>query len=122
MDRRAFNSMALPFMAVPLLMAHQRAFALSIGNLTNAEASQGLKTALERGALAAVNLLGKPDGFLGNDKVRIPLPGQVRYRQVARRLVLDDRGRGAKDSSGSDGDGERRAAKSVWCAALEPLA
>lgn len=53
MDRRAFKSMALPFMAVPLLMAHQRAFALSIGDLTNAQASQGLKTALERGALAA---------------------------------------------------------------------
>jgi hypothetical protein len=34
-----------------------------------------LKTALEKGALSAVALLGKPDGFLGNDKVRIPLPG-----------------------------------------------
>lgn len=77
MDRRVVNSMALPFMATPLLMAHQRAFALSIGDLTNAEASQGLKTALERGALAAVNLLGEPDGFLGNDKVRIPLPGYL---------------------------------------------
>lgn len=77
MDRRAFNSMALPFMAVPILMAHQHALALSIGDLTNAEASQGLKSALERGALAAVNLLGKQDGFLGNDKVRIPLPGYL---------------------------------------------
>ena len=34
-----------------------------------------LKTALERGAVAAVDLLGKPDGFLANPKVRIPLPG-----------------------------------------------
>ena len=33
------------------------------------------KAALEKGALAAVSLLGKTDGFLGNDKVRIPLPG-----------------------------------------------
>jgi hypothetical protein len=72
MDRRAFNAMTLP-----LFMAHQRAFALGIGDLTNAEASQGLKTALERGALVAVSLLGKPDGFLGNDKVRIPLPGYL---------------------------------------------
>lgn len=77
MDRRTFNSMVFPCLALPLLMAHQRAFSLSIGDLTNAEASQGLKAALERGALAAVNLLGKPDGFLGNDMVRIPLPGYL---------------------------------------------
>ena len=43
--------------------------------MTNAEASQGLKTALEKGALAAVAILGKADGFWGNDKVRIQLPG-----------------------------------------------
>lgn len=36
-----------------------------------------MKTALEKGALAAVALLGKPDGFFGNDKVRIPLPGYL---------------------------------------------
>lgn len=31
--------------------------------------------ALERGAAAAVNLLGRSDGFLGNPNVRIELPG-----------------------------------------------
>jgi Protein of unknown function (DUF4197) len=39
---------------------------------------------LEKGALAAVNLLGKADGFLGNDRVRIPLPG---YLQDASKLL-----------------------------------
>ena len=39
------------------------------------EAASGLRAALERGAAAAVDLLGRPDGFLGNPKVRIPLPG-----------------------------------------------
>ena len=34
----------------------------------------GLKAALERGAQVAVAQLGAPDGFLGNDKVRIGLP------------------------------------------------
>ncbi len=73
MDRRQFNS---AFTLGPLILAAtQRAHALSINDLSSAEASQGLKTALERGAVAAVNLLGKPDGFLGNPKVRIPLPG-----------------------------------------------
>lgn len=39
------------------------------------EAVQGVRSALERGANAAVALLGRHDGFLGNPKVRIPLPG-----------------------------------------------
>ena len=75
MDRRQFGSAAGSSFATLLLFAHAQAHALSLGDLTNAEASQGLKAALEKGALAAVNLLGKTDGFLGNDKVRIPLPG-----------------------------------------------
>jgi Protein of unknown function (DUF4197) len=45
------------------------------GLLSQADASEGVKVALERGALAAIGLLGKTDGFLGNPKVRIPLPG-----------------------------------------------
>ena len=75
MHRRQFNSVSVSAMATLVALTHQHALALSLGDLTNAEASQGLKAALEKGALAAVGLLGKPDGFLGNDKVRIPLPG-----------------------------------------------
>jgi hypothetical protein len=76
-NRRQFSSIPLPLMAAAILMAHQHARALTLGNLTQAEASQGLKVALEKGALAAVNLLGRPDGFLNNEKVRIPLPGYL---------------------------------------------
>jgi Protein of unknown function (DUF4197) len=75
MDRRQFNSVSAATLASLVALTHQHALALSLGDLTNAEASQGLKAALEKGALAAIGLLGKPDGFLGNDKVRIPLPG-----------------------------------------------
>jgi hypothetical protein len=75
MDRRDFNSVSVPVMAALIGLAHQQARALTLDDLTNAQASQGLKVALEKGALAAVSLLGKTDGFLGNDKVRIPLPG-----------------------------------------------
>jgi Protein of unknown function (DUF4197) len=39
------------------------------------DAVLGVRSALERGANAAVDLLGRNDGFLGNPKVRIPLPG-----------------------------------------------
>ena len=51
--------------------------ALTLADLTGADASAGVKTALERGAVAAVGLLGRTDGFLGNPKVRIPLPGYL---------------------------------------------
>ncbi|MDO8448120.1 MAG: DUF4197 domain-containing protein [Rhodoferax sp.] len=84
MDRRQFNSIPVPLLAAVILLAQQRAHALSIDDLSNAEASQGLKMALEKGALAAVSLLGKTDGFLGNDKVRIPLPG---YLEDASKLL-----------------------------------
>lgn len=75
MDRRHFNRAASTTLASMILLAHARAYALSIGDLTDGEASLGLKTALEKGAAAAINLLGRKDGFLSNDKVRIPLPG-----------------------------------------------
>ena len=45
------------------------------GALSQLDAGNGIRAALERGAVFAVDQLGKSDGFLGNDKVRIPLPG-----------------------------------------------
>ena len=42
--------------------------------ITESDAALGVRAALERGATAAVDLLGRTDGFLGNPKVRIPLP------------------------------------------------
>lgn len=45
---------------------------------SEADASLGVKTALERGASSAVSLLGRPDGFLGNPRVRIPLPSGLK--------------------------------------------
>lgn len=38
------------------------------------EAASGVHALLEQGAVAAVGLLGRSDGFLGNPQVRIPLP------------------------------------------------
>lgn len=75
MDRRQFNAVSSSLVLATLALAHHRANALSLADLSNADASKGLKTALEQGALAAVGLLGQTDGFLRNDKVRIRLPG-----------------------------------------------
>lgn len=82
MDRRQFNSISL--MVAVILLAQQKAHAFSLDDLSNKVAAQGLKTALERSAIAAINTLGKPDGFLGNEKVRIPLPG---YLEDASKLL-----------------------------------
>jgi Protein of unknown function (DUF4197) len=43
-------------------------------SLSSVDAGSALRTALERGADIAVAQLGKNDGFLSNDKVRIGLP------------------------------------------------
>ena len=75
MNRRQFSSAASSALGLATMAAWRQAHALGLGDLTHTEASQGLKAALERGALAAVGLLGKPGGFLDNPKVRIPLPG-----------------------------------------------
>ena len=75
MDRRDFSAATASALGALLLSTYQTAYALSVADLTDQEASSGLKAALEKGALAAVGLLGQPNGFLGNEKVRIPLPG-----------------------------------------------
>ncbi len=84
MDRRQFNTATVGSLSALLLSTYQHAYALSLSDLTEGEASQGLKLALEKGATMAVSLLGKPDGFMGNDKVRIPLPG---YLEDAAKLM-----------------------------------
>ncbi len=56
-----------------LLVATQ-AHALGLADLSNKDATAGLKQALIKGSETAVAALGKPDGFLGNARVRIPLP------------------------------------------------
>lgn len=77
MDRREFNSVWMPVLGVCLGLSGGMAQAMSLADLSQGEASQGLKTALEQGAKAAVLQLGQTNGFLGNEKVRIPLPGYL---------------------------------------------
>jgi hypothetical protein len=77
MDRREFNSVWGPVLSACLGLSAGAAQALSLESLSQADASKGLKEALEQGAKAAVSQLGQPDGFLGNEKVRIPLPGYL---------------------------------------------
>ncbi len=63
--------------------------------LSNQDASNGLKAALQAGSAAAVSKLGVENGFLNNDKVKIKLPGileqaQPLLKMTGRGQQLDD--------------------------------
>ena len=84
MQRRQFTTALLPLGAV-WFSAVRVAAGVSAGilaagpawaaGLTEGDAGLGIRSAMERGATAAIGSLGRSDGFLGNPKVRIPLPG-----------------------------------------------
>lgn len=65
------------------------AHALSLDDLSNKDTAGGLKEALTQGAGKAVDMLGKTDGFLGNPKVKIPLPESLeKAESVMRKLGM----------------------------------
>jgi hypothetical protein len=63
------------------------AWAISLGDLSNQDAVGGLKQALTQGADYAVKALGAKDGFLGNPKVTIPLPGYLQKGEGMLRMM-----------------------------------
>ena len=62
-------------------------FALGIADLSNQDAVAGLKDALTQGSAAAIGKLGVENGFLGNAKVKIPLPDAIRRVESGLRLL-----------------------------------
>lgn len=63
------------------------AHALSIADLSNKDAVDGLKAALDKGTQLAVQRLGAENGFFGNDKLKIPLPESLKRVESALRLA-----------------------------------
>ena len=63
------------------------AWADLLSQLTQRDAGNGLKAALERGTQAAVDALGKTDGFWGNERVRIELPEWLHKAEGALRML-----------------------------------
>ncbi|BBP66820.1 MULTISPECIES: DUF4197 domain-containing protein [Pseudomonas] len=59
------------------LLICANAMALSLGDLSQKDATGGLKDALTQGAQVAVQQLGKPGGFNNNPEVKIELPGKL---------------------------------------------
>jgi hypothetical protein len=60
--------------------------AAGLDEVSSADAASGIREALARGADYAVSSLGQKDGFLGNPKVRIPLPGYLQKAEGALRM------------------------------------
>jgi hypothetical protein len=92
MQRRSFCSTLslVTLSAIPVLARAQ-----GLAGITDLDASRGLKSALEKGALAAVQLLGRQDGFLGNPQVHIPLPSALQdmanfLRAIGMRKQLEE--------------------------------
>ncbi len=62
-------------------------YALSLSDLTQGDASGGLKDALAQGAKVAVQQLGKPGGFSNDPAVRIELPGNLGKAASAMKMM-----------------------------------
>ena len=62
-----------------------QAWSAGLADLSNQDTASGLKEALTRGAEMAVGQLGKTNGFLGDKRVRIPLPEAAQTVEKAMR-------------------------------------
>lgn len=78
----ALSSLALLLTLAPPTTA----LANEVASLSNKDAAAGIKEALVKGAEAAVGQLGQPNGFLGNDRVKIPLPGSLQKAERSLRM------------------------------------
>ncbi len=78
------NALTMMITTLALSLSCQAA---DLSKLSNVEASSGLKDALIQGAAAAITKLGKADGFLGDERVKIPLPDALRKVERGLKLV-----------------------------------
>ncbi len=75
--------------ALIAMLAWSPPAAAQLDRISNRDAVAALRTALEKGSRAAVESLGRTDGFFGNEQVRIPLPESLqRAEGLLRRLGM----------------------------------
>ena len=75
------------FIALFLLVTLSPARAAGLDAISGEESSGALRQALTQGASAAVASLGRPDGFLGNPRVKIPLPENLQKAEKMMRKL-----------------------------------
>ncbi|MDX2277766.1 MAG: DUF4197 domain-containing protein [Hyphomonadaceae bacterium] len=76
-----FSRRGLVFAAAAFAMPAWAAQPL-LDSLTQGDATRGIRDALGLGAMNAVTRLGQPNGFFGEPRVRIPLPGLLGTAQT----------------------------------------
>ncbi|MDO4683279.1 MAG: DUF4197 domain-containing protein [Lautropia sp.] len=84
-------SLGLNLAVVGVASVPMAAQALDLSALTQADATAGVKAALQKGADAAVSSLGKSNGFLGNPEVKIPLPEAMQQARKLMKLMGKDK-------------------------------
>ncbi len=85
----------LPSVAFAAFLTAGTAFGFSLADLTNQDATRGIKGALSAGAASAIDKLGVSGGFMNNPKVKIPLPRGL--DEVAKGMRLMGRGKDADE-------------------------
>jgi hypothetical protein len=78
--KRILAAIAVSVFAAPL-------WAIELADITNKDATSGLRQALSDGAAAAVGKLGTENGFFGNPKVKIPLPEALQKVEGVMRMM-----------------------------------
>ena len=78
-----------------VIRGHGQQGAGAVAVLADSEIADGLRAALEKGVMSAVERLGAEDGFLANTKVRIPVPKALELvqdglRTMGRADIADD--------------------------------
>lgn len=71
----------------PLVLSLLLPLSVQAADVSSGEAASGLKETLTRGAEIAVDQLGKPNGFMGDARVRIPLPDSIRKAEKMMRTL-----------------------------------
>ncbi len=87
MIKKSFSIGSTLTMLLMLLALDGKAFSLDVNSLTNADASAGLKKALDQVINEAVGKLGIAGGFMNNPKVKIPLPPKLAKAEGAMRML-----------------------------------
>jgi len=75
------------FIALTWLVTLSPAHAAGLNAISSQDSGDALRQALGQGAAAAVAGLGRKDGFLGNPKVKIPLPESLQQAEKIMRTI-----------------------------------
>ena len=91
-------------------------------NITESEAAQALKEALDNGAKNTVDMVSKADGYMGNPEIKIPFPPDARKVETKLRdLGMDNKVDQAVESINRAAEDAANAAKPILVDAIKRM-